>query len=231
MEKIIEWWIDFAGYKMGELSEKDISLLEPVRVKLINIMDHDIISYSDFDEVFTTLEKIDTTEKYSRISEYDIKSKSLLDYSISHDVKKAIVHYQKRRKRELTADAGQVIREKREEKNLTLATASNLLGVSLSYLSKIENSSRRIPSSEVLDGICELLEIAKSDLVNYREFDKIDYCERFEIKMEKLLKEITDSQKEGLDELILEIIKLEWTDVSIKSDTAKLVDAVNIYKN
>ena len=52
---------------------------------------------------------------------------------------------------------GEYIKQKRQEKNITLRAFADMVGIAPSYMSDIEKSKRNAPTQEILDKMIEVL--------------------------------------------------------------------------
>lgn len=59
---------------------------------------------------------------------------------------------------------GELIRKKREEKNLTLIQLSQMTGISSAYLNRIEKGERRNPSIAMMQALIDALDINQEEL-------------------------------------------------------------------
>ena len=54
---------------------------------------------------------------------------------------------------------GEYIKQKRQERNITLRAFADMVGIAPSYMSDIEKSKRNAPTQEILDKMIEVLEL------------------------------------------------------------------------
>lgn len=74
---------------------------------------------------------------------------------------------------------GQLIKDSRKNKNLTQEQLAERVGVSLRYISKIENEGKK-PSVEVLENLVHILTIPPNDIFypNLRSDNRIEYASK-----------------------------------------------------
>lgn len=65
---------------------------------------------------------------------------------------------------ELNKTLGEVIRDRRVEKDLSLRDLAKLINIAPSYLSDIEND-RRVPAEEIIRNIAQVLDLDADDLM------------------------------------------------------------------
>jgi transcriptional regulator with XRE-family HTH domain len=58
---------------------------------------------------------------------------------------------------------GEYIKQKRQEKNITLRAFADLVGIAPSYMSDIEKSKRNAPTQEILDKMIEVLNLSEDE--------------------------------------------------------------------
>ncbi len=58
---------------------------------------------------------------------------------------------------------GEYIKQKRQEKNITLRAFADMVGIAPSYMSDIEKSKRNAPTQEILDKMIEVLNLNEDE--------------------------------------------------------------------
>jgi transcriptional regulator with XRE-family HTH domain len=108
---------------------------------------------------------------------------------------------------------GQLMKEARKRKEKTLKEVSQVAGLSLSYISDIEQGRRKAPAEDVVKKIEAFLEIADGALAKAAKAEKNVQAEvktifrrRPELNMQ-LLRAADDCSEEELTEMINEMLK------------------------
>lgn len=93
-------------------------------------------------------------------------------------------------------DVGARIKELRLARGLSTNKLSNLAGLSQSYVRNLEAGKYDNPTVDSLELICNALEIAFEDFVNYKDLSLS------QLKAMKLVRKLSDEQLEGFCQLI-----------------------------
>ena len=93
-------------------------------------------------------------------------------------------------------DVGARIKELRLARGLSTNKLSNLAGLSHSYVRNLEAGKYDNPTVDSLELICNALEIAFEDFVNYKDLSLS------QLKAMKLVRKLSDEQLEGFCQLI-----------------------------
>lgn len=93
-------------------------------------------------------------------------------------------------------DVGARIKELRIAKGLSTNKLSNMAGLSQSYVRNLEAGKYDNPTVDSLELICEALNIAFEDFVNYKDLSLS------QLKAMKIVRTLSDEQLEGFCKLI-----------------------------
>ena len=93
-------------------------------------------------------------------------------------------------------DVGARIKELRLARGLSTNKLSNLAGLSQSYVRNLEAGKYDNPTVDSLELICNALEIAFEDFVNYKDLSLS------QLKAMKLVRKLSDEQLEGFCQLV-----------------------------
>lgn len=93
-------------------------------------------------------------------------------------------------------DVGARIKELRIAKGLSTNKLSNMAGLSQSYVRNLEAGKYDNPTVDSLELICEALNIAFEDFVNYKDLSLS------QLKAMKIVRSLSDEQLEGFCKLI-----------------------------
>lgn len=66
---------------------------------------------------------------------------------------------------------GQVIREERTKKNISAYKISKVTGISLAYISELENGKADNPTINILRKICETIDVSVDELLGKVDFE------------------------------------------------------------
>lgn len=104
----------------------------------------------------------------------------------------------------MDTNLGEILKERRRAKGLTLKQVSDMSGVSTSYLGRIERGER-FPSGRILWRLAEPLGFTESDLLKLAGFmsrdDSDDRIERFKKEIKREIAETLVSLHKKIDSL------------------------------
>lgn len=113
----------------------------------------------------------------------------------------------------MTASFGQMLKEARKRKEKTLKEVSQVAGLSLSYISDMEQGRKKAPAVDVVKKIEKFLDVADGSLVkaanadgNLRQEVRTIFQKRPELNT-ALLRVAQDCSEDEINELINEMLK------------------------
>lgn len=95
---------------------------------------------------------------------------------------------------------GEVLKQLRVEKGLTLQGVADRIGCSASYLHRLENNSRKNPSMKMVQTLAEFYEVELNKLLGIDQGEMVEVIAAVELKqtIAEELKKAVEGMKEGL---------------------------------
>ncbi len=120
---------------------------------------------------------------------------------------------------------GEIIRAKREEKNISLVSFADELNISPGYLSQIENGVKKNPNLEILLKIIDRLDIDLAMLLGVESNE-----ENYHVKIPSLLKFILAKERNFMALSDPEVLKMFCSLTERVLDTKYLFEDTALYK-
>lgn len=218
-KKPLEWWHNFVEKESdNELIQKFVEMLEKAG------------EMSSVKKIDKALEQINSNKNLTE-SEKDKFNK----YG------KVL---RNRSERQVGENLGLYIKHLRESNGYSLGRLGELTGISGSYIQRIEKGERKAPSLPILEKLAEALHVSTDVLLQVTGASKVSEgsedvnttVDFYTLMLSNSVsfgdnKELSKNQKDKLIEIIKLIVDSKWNDKTKSLDLAKLITAVDQFKN
>lgn len=100
----------------------------------------------------------------------------------------------------MSSKTGQVLKDLRKERNLSLQDVADEIGCSPSYLHRLENSTRKNPSMKMVQNLAEFYQVNLSEILGIEQGEMVEVIAAVELKeaIETEINTAIENMKEGL---------------------------------
>lgn len=132
---------------------------------------------------------------------------------------------------------GPLLRQLRQQRNLSLANLEKMTDVSASYLNSIENGSRKAPSIGMIEALSKALDVDKNILLSATYVT--DTKEKTSVDIYDLLRfndftiknhSVSETDKIFFINILTEIDKSQWNSEAKLNDNLKIMNMIDKYK-
>ena len=141
---------------------------------------------------------------------------------------------QKRLDRTVPLDFGAYLRYLREKNGYSLKNIEQAVGISTSYLNRLEMGIRKNPSYPIISKLAEVLQVPITRMLNVATSSQENATDIIELLHErsftiigKLLREV---EKRMVIEIFEKLINCNWSNETIFSDSIELMETFNTFK-
>lgn len=95
---------------------------------------------------------------------------------------------------------GEVLKDLRNERNLSLQDVADQIGCSPSYLHRLENSTRKNPSMKMVQSLADFYKVNLTQILGIEQGEMVEVIAAIELKetLEKEINVAIENMKEGL---------------------------------
>ncbi|WP_459928137.1 helix-turn-helix domain-containing protein [Desulfosporosinus burensis] len=187
-------------------------------------------------EVMNILDELETRKNCEE--EIESVSKTIANLDVNEIIKAQLARklrvLQKRIERAITTDFGAYLRYLREKNGYSLKNIEQEVGISTSYLNRLEMGKRVNPSYTLIVKLAEVLQVPLTQMLTIATSSDEDAMDIIELLLAKpfTIKGhlFEETEKKLVVEIFKQLISCDWSNETIFHDSIELMEKVDIFK-